>query len=100
VLRVAIYTASTSAWQVLSFSGLALGSFATEGLKGFPSVQVSPLTDRGRDKAWITSTFIMGDGLRIARPSGIARLTLHAVRPKSALRPVGGACWNLLCEML
>jgi hypothetical protein len=58
------------------------------------------VTDRGRDKAWITSTFIMYDGLRIARPSGIVRLTLHAVRPKSALRPVGEACWNLLCEML
>jgi len=77
-------------------------SAITASLKGFRSIQVSPVADRGLYNAWITGTFVVDDGLRIARPSGIAGLTLHAVEPdaKAASAPSAGTYWNLLCKML
>jgi hypothetical protein len=77
-------------------------SAVTESLKGFRSIQVSPVTDRGLEPAWITGTFVVDDDFRIARPSGIARLTFHAVENdrKAPTAPAAGPYWNLLCEML
>jgi hypothetical protein len=77
-------------------------SAVTESLQGFRSIQVSPVADRGLDKAWITGTFTVDDDLRIARPSGVASLTIHAVEPDSKLpsAPSASPYWNLLCEML
>jgi hypothetical protein len=74
----------------------------TESLKGFRSIQVSPVTDRGLEQAWITGTFVVDDDFQIARPSGIARLTFHAVGNdrKAPTAPSAGPYWNLLCEML
>jgi hypothetical protein len=74
----------------------------TDSLKGFRSVQVSPVTDRGLESAWITGTFTVDDDFEIARPTGIARLSLHAVETdkKAPTAPSASAYWNLLCEML
>jgi hypothetical protein len=77
-------------------------SAVTESLQGFRSIQVSPVADRGLDKAWITGTFAVDDDLRIARPSGVASLTIHAAGPDPNLpsTPSASLYWNLLCEML
>ena len=77
-------------------------SAVTDSLKGFRSIQVSPVVDRGLDQAWIAGTFVVDDDFEIARPSGIARLRLHAVGSdkKEPLAPSAGRYWNALCEML
>jgi hypothetical protein len=77
-------------------------SAVTESLQGFRSIQVSPVADRGLAKTWITGTFTVDDDLRIARPSGVASLTIHAVEPDPKLpsAPSASPYWNLLCEML
>lgn len=77
-------------------------SAVTDSLQGVRSIQASPIGDRGLERTWITGTFTVDDGLRIASPSGVASLTLHAVPPNAnaPTAPSSGTYWNLLCEML
>lgn len=77
-----------------SFARLA----ANDTLKGFRSIQVSPVGEgpageRGREETWITGTFEVDDSVRIARPTGVASLTFHA----SPEAPVG---WQQTCALL
>jgi hypothetical protein len=80
-----------------SFAGAAV----RDNLKGFRSIQVAPVANRGLERCWISGTFTVGDDLQIAQPSGVVSLTLHAARhdPKT---PAFSAprYWNLLCRML
>jgi hypothetical protein len=90
-------------------------SAVADSLRGFRSIQVSPVAERGLDRAWITGTFTVDEDLRIARPSGVASLIIHAARsperapaaPSSAAPaatgtaiPAAPRAWNLLCKML
>ncbi len=68
-------------------------SAVTETLKGFRSIQVSPIGERDLDKTWITGTFTVDDDVLVARPTGVARLTLYA-------EPSAPPQWRLLCETL
>lgn len=68
-------------------------SVLRENLRGFRSIQPSPVTDNGLEQTWINGTFRMRGGIRIARPTGVVRLGLHA--PESA--PQG---WRALCGLL
>lgn len=62
-------------------------------LKGFRSIQVSPVGQRGLERAWITGTFVVDDDMRIVRPAGVAGITLHA----KGSAPKG---WRQLCRLL
>jgi hypothetical protein len=62
-------------------------------LKGFHSIQVSPVGKRELGKAWITGTVTVDDELRIARPAGVVGITLHA-------EPSAPGGWGVLCDLL
>ena len=62
-------------------------------MKGFRSVQVSPVGDRNLSTTWITSTFTLDDDVRAVWPTGGISVTFHA--PKSA--PAG---WRAFCKLL
>jgi hypothetical protein len=64
-----------------------------ETLKGFRSVQTSPVGNRGLDRTWITSTFTIDDDVRMVNPAGGARLTFHAA-------PSAPGGWKKLCKLL
>ncbi len=64
-----------------------------ETLKGFRSVQVTPVGDRGLEKTWITGTFTLDDNVRMVNPTGGTSLTFHAHRAA----PNG---WKQLCKLL
>lgn len=64
-----------------------------ETLKGFHSVQVSPVGKRELDKTWITGTFTVDDDVQMASPTGGARVGFYA--PDSA--PSG---WKAFCRLL
>ena len=68
-------------------------------LKGFRSIQVSPVGERAPDldKTWITGTFAVDDTVRMARPAGVANLTLHNVPADDVSNPPKG--WRLLCDL-
>jgi len=91
-------------WRQSDFSeGEFRRSFARSAiaktLKGFRSIQVSPIGGpqlRERWKAettWITGTFTVDDGAHIAWPNGIVGLTLHA-------EPSAPDAWKTLCKLL
>ena len=63
-------------------------------LKGFRSIQVSPVGIRESTKTWITGTFVVHEPVRIARPRTAVNLTFHA---PDAL-PTGG--WAETCDLL
>ena len=62
-------------------------------LKGFRSIQVSPVGERQLEKTWVTGTFAVDDTVRVARPSGVANLTFHA-------DPQAPKGWLQTCELL
>jgi hypothetical protein len=62
-------------------------------LKGFRSIQVSPVGERAMDKTWITGTFAVDDTVRFARPAGVVNLTLHD-------EPTAPEGWRLLCDLV
>jgi hypothetical protein len=64
----------------------------TESLLGFRSIQVSPVDNRGLDKAWINGRFTIDD-VQVVFPAGVATLTLQEV--ESAPR-----AWNRLCRFM
>jgi hypothetical protein len=69
-------------------------SAVAENLRGFRSIQVSPVSSRGdMEKTWISGTFKLDDDVQIARPSGLVRLTAHP-------QPNAPKHWNVLCKML
>jgi hypothetical protein len=75
-----------------SFARSAVGG----AVRGFRSVQVSPVGQRNTDrlrKTWITGTFTIDDDVRVAPTRGVAALTLH--NQQSA--PQG---WRDLCDIL
>jgi hypothetical protein len=85
-------------WQQSDFSAPEFRrAFAREAvrrtLKGFHSVQVSPVGKRALANAWITGTFTVDDGLRIARPSGVVSISPH----NECAAPAG---WRTLCDTL
>jgi hypothetical protein len=85
-------------WQQSDFAAPEFRrSFAraavNETLKGFHSIQVSPVGKRDLEKAWITGTFTVDEGLRIARPAGVVSIALHA-------EPSAPGGWIKLCDML
>jgi hypothetical protein len=98
--------AGTRWWQgdfnAVEFRRSFARSAVTESLKGFRSIQVSPVAKSGLDQAWITGTFAVDDDLLIARPSGVASIKLLAAKPDPAAPwvPAAPRAWNLLCEML
>ena len=106
-LALGTFSLSGARWRQSDFDGAEFRrsfarSFVTDSLKGFRSIQVSPVADRGLEKAWIMGTFTVDDDLRIARPSGVVNLALQAVRSdsRSPSSPAAPKYWNLLCEML
>jgi hypothetical protein len=106
-LALGSFALSGARWQQLDFDDAQFRrSFARSAVresgKGFRSIQASPVANRGLEKAWITGMFAVDEGLRIARPSGVVTLTLHAVPPeaKAPSAPSSSAYWNLLCQML
>lgn len=62
-------------------------------LRGFRSIQVSPVGRRGLERAWVTGTFVVDDDMRIVRPAGLASITLHS---KDSAPPG----WRQLCRLL
>ena len=62
-------------------------------MKGFRSVQVSPVKDRGLPRTWISGTFSIDDDLQLATPAGAASLTFHS--PAKAPRE-----WTKFCSLL
>jgi hypothetical protein len=64
-----------------------------ETMKGFRSVQVSPVSDRDLPKTWISGNFSIDDDVRLATPAGGASLTFHS--PEEA--PTG---WKKFCSLL
>ena len=66
-------------------------SFRT--LRGFRSIQVSPVGERKLARTWISGTFLVDDDLSIVRPGGVAALTLHYSKDT----PQG---WQQLCKVL
>jgi hypothetical protein len=77
-------------------------SAVTEGVRGFRSIQVAPVANRGLERSWISGTFTVDDDLRLVHPSGVATITLHAARgvPGAPRTPAAPRAWNLLCKML
>ena len=69
------------------------GSAIRENMKGFRSVQVSPVKDRGLPRTWISGTFSIDDDLQLATPAGAASLTFHS--PAKAPRE-----WTKFCSLL
>lgn len=82
-----------------AFAGMAIA----ESARAFRSIQVAPVADRGGlAQTWITGTFVVDSDIRAALPTGLATLTLHAVKadssqPSRSAAPPG---WNLLCGIL
>jgi hypothetical protein len=72
-----------------SFAGTAI----RETMRGFRSVQVSPVKDRGLPRTWISGTFSIDDDLQLATPAGGASLTFHC--PAKAPRE-----WRKFCSLL
>jgi hypothetical protein len=72
-------------------------SFASDVLKqdlrGFRSVQVSPVKDRGLPKTWVFGAFSIDDDLQMDTPSRAATLNFHS--PAGA--PSG---WQQFCDLL
>lgn len=64
-----------------------------QALRGFRSVQVSPVGNRGLDKTWITGAFTVDDHVRMVNPKGGARLTFRA-------DPAAPGGWRNFCEVL
>lgn len=62
-------------------------------LRGFRSIQVSPVGEARLERTWITGSFEIDDDPRIARPHGVASVRLHAT-------PAAPPGWNLLCGLL
>jgi hypothetical protein len=77
-------------------------SAVTQSLQGFRSIQVSPVAKNGLEQAWINGTFTVDDDFRIAMPSGVVSLTMHAVPPDASApsAPSAPDSWNRLCRML
>jgi hypothetical protein len=75
-----------------SFARSAIGG----AVRGFRSVQVSPVGQRNKDllrKTWITGTFTIDDEVRVAPTRGVAALTLHH-------QPSAPQGWRDLCDIL
>lgn len=75
-----------------AFARSAIGG----AVRGFRSVQVSPVGQRNTDllrKTWITGTFAIDDDVRVAPTRGVAELILH----NQASAPQG---WRDLCDIL
>jgi hypothetical protein len=74
-------------------------SVVSKTLKGFRSVQVSPvggnlLRDALRaETTWITGTFTFDDDVLFAQPTGTVTLTFHA-------KPSAPPVWKALCKLL
>jgi hypothetical protein len=91
-----------SDFDALEFRRSFADSAVTEGVRGFRSIQVAPVANRGLERSWISGTFTVDDDLRIVHPSGVATITLHAARgvPGAPRIPAAPRAWNLLCKML
>jgi hypothetical protein len=72
-------------------------SFAADAMvndvRGFRSVQVSPLGKQELDKTWITSTFAIDGDVKVAYPTGGATLTFY----ENTAAP---AQWATFCRLL
>ena len=83
-----------------SFASLAVA----DGARAFRCIQVAPVAERGTlEPSWVTGTVSVDPDMRVALPTGIATLTLHAVRNHaggSRARSTAPRAWNQLCEML
>ena len=95
---------SPTRWRQDDFNALEFRrSFATSAipntLKGFRSIQVSPvgeaalLKDWELGTTWIGGNFVVHDGATLSRPNGTATLTFHHRREA----PAG---WRTLCKLL
>ena len=91
-------------WRQSDFGGVEFRrSFARSAiaktLKGFRSIQVSPiggpqlLEQWKAETTWITGTFTVDDGALVAWPDGIVGLKLHA-------EPSAPESWKTLCKLV
>jgi hypothetical protein len=75
-------------------------SVTTTALKGFDSIQASPIgeprlqLELPEQMTWINSQFTIDNGAQVARPTGIVELTLYANQEAPE------AWWQTLCKML
>lgn len=97
-LAMARFSLADTRWRQTDFDQAEFRrSFATDVLRqnsrGFRSVQVSPVKDRGLPKTWIFGAFSIDDDLQMATPSRAATLAFHS--PESA--PSG---WRKFCDLL
>ena len=103
-LAYAPFSLAPTRWQQSDFDEPEFRrSFArsaiTRTIRGFRSIQVSPVGPRplretlAGETTWITGTFDVDRGAQIARPDGIVRLTMCAP-------PEGPAAWTGFCNLL
>jgi hypothetical protein len=81
------------------FSRSFARSAVAKTLRGFRSIQVSPIGERrlqqelNADTTWLTGTFKFDNDMRVARPNGTVRLTFHAEK-------YAPPAWKALCKLL
>ncbi|HEX2827327.1 MAG TPA: hypothetical protein VHP37_13345 [Burkholderiales bacterium] len=93
------FSAVDARWRQTDFDGVEFRrAFAREAvaepLRGFKSVQVAPIGKRGRNltKTWVTSRFEIDGDVRVAFPTGGARVTFHA-------DPAAPRDWLSVCKL-
>lgn len=97
-LAMSRFSLADSRWRQTDFDQVEFrrsfaGEVLKQNLRGFRSVQVSPVKDRGLPKTWIFGSFSIDGEVQMDTPSRAATLTFHS--PSSA--PSG---WQKFCDLL